>query len=216
MNGRGGALTAERIALMTVSAPKTPLIRFTWPIFTALILLASAGDAAAAPAAEIAFEDVFSGFRFPQLLGSFSFQNRVEYAYVDLGYGMNYVDRTGATATIVVYTLNQQGIANGTEDARVLEEFGKLDAQIAAFARQSRFASMSRIDTPRLSKAWLQATHDLMRQDGRGARVYSFIRGQNGRFVKIRITSPSEATLARLPGFLLGVSRAIGMLNAAG
>ncbi|HEY5810494.1 MAG TPA: hypothetical protein VIT67_21175 [Povalibacter sp.] len=42
---------------------------------------------------------------------------------------------------------------------------------------------------------------------------YSFIRGQNGRFVKIRITTPSDGAYARLPTFLIGVSRSIGMLG---
>jgi hypothetical protein len=198
---------------MTAPVRETTKIRL---VLAALMVFALPGHAWTAPAADIVFEDVFSGFRFPPLLGSFSYQNRVEYAHVDLGYGMNYLDRTGAAATIVVYSLNQHGIANGTGDAHVLEEFEKLDNEIAAFARQGRYASMSRIEAPQLSKAWLQATHELVRPDGRRARVYSFIRGQNGRFVKIRITTPSEATLARLPGFLLGVSRAIGMLNAAG
>jgi hypothetical protein len=179
-----------------------------------LILFAAPCGTGAPPDADVVFEDVFTGFKFPARLGSFSFQNRVQYQLVDLGYGMNYVDRTGAAATIIVYTLNQHGIANGVEDARVLEEFAKLDGQIAAFARQSRYVGASRIETPRLSKAWLQAAHDLVRPDGRRARVYSFIRGQNGRFVTIRITTPSEATFARLPGFLLDVSRAIGMLSA--
>jgi hypothetical protein len=167
------------------------------------------------PFEQIAYEDVFTGFKFPKALGSFQFQNRIQYAHVDLGYGVNYADRTGATATIVVFDLNLRGIANGTEDSRVLEELAKMDEAIASVARQGGYRSFNRVESPRLSKAWLQVSHELVRPDGRKAYAHSFIRGQSGRFVKVRVTTPSEGTFARLPIFLLGVSRAVGMLNNA-
>lgn len=168
---------------------------------------------AQAPLAEVAYEDVFTGFRFPKLLGSFQFQNRIQYEHVDLGYGVNYVERTGATATIAVYDLNLRGIANGTDDERVREELTKMNEAIAIVARQGGYSSVAPVESPRLSKAWLQLSHELVRPDGRKAYAYSFIRAQGGRFVKIRVTTSSAGTFQRLPVFLLGVSRAIGMLN---
>jgi hypothetical protein len=179
-----------------------------------LLTLAVVSSHAQAPIhQQIAHEDVFTGFKFPQLLGAFRFQNRVQYAHVDLGYGLNYVETTGATATIVVYDLNRRAIANGTLDANVIEEFGKLEDAIATMARQTGYQGVTRIEVPQLSKGWLQVAHELARPDGRKAFSYSFLRGQQGKFVKIRITTSSQGTFARLPIFLLGVSRAIGMLS---
>lgn len=189
------------------------MLRLTFAALLALVSISP--NAAPAPQDEIAFEDVFTGFKFPRLLGAFQFQNRVQYQHVDLGYGVNYADRTGATATIVVYDLNIRDLANGTDDPRVRQELEKTDEAIAVVARQGRYSGFQRMEAPRLSKAWLQMSHVLVRPDGRKAYAYSFIRGQHGRFVKIRITTPSEGTLARLPIFLLGVSRAVGMLNSA-
>lgn len=185
-------------------------------ILAAMLALASIAPAAAqAPRAEIAFEDVFTGFQFPKVLGSFQFQNRIQYEHVDLGYGVNYRERTGATATIVIYDLNIRDLPNGTEDARVREELSKMDAAIGAMAQQGRYRSFNAAESSRLSKAWLQASHELVRPDGGKTYAYSFIRAQGGRFVKIRITTPTEGTFARLPIFLLGVSRAVGMLNGS-
>lgn len=172
----------------------------------------AAPRAAQAPREEVAFEDVFTGFKFPKVLGAYRFQNRAQGPHVDLGYGLNYGDATGA-ATIVVYDLNLRDIANGTEDPRVLEELKKAEAAIATFAQQSGYRSVNRVETPQLSKAWLQQSYELIRPDGRKAYAYSFLRAQGGRFIKIRITSSFQGTFARLPVFLLGVSRAIGMLN---
>lgn len=184
--------------------------RMLWIAFT-IVLCA---PCSAASQKDSAYEDVFTGFEFPRTLGSFVFQNRVEYAHVDLGYGLNYVQRGGATATIVVYHLNQHGIADGTDDARVVDEFTKMEEAIAVFARQGRYTSVQRVEAPRLSKAWLQMTHELVREDGRRVHAYSFIRGQRDRFVKIRITTAASGTAAQLPMLLLDVSRAIGMLQA--
>lgn len=180
-----------------------------------LIVCSTSGLADAAPD-ELAYEDVFANFRFPPRLGSFRFQNRVQYPRVDLGYGLNYAERSGATATIIVYDMNQREIANGTFDNRVHDEFAKIGESIAAVAQQGGYREVHPITTAQLSKAWLQTSHQLVRVDGRTAYAYSFIRGQNSRFVKIRITMPSQRTFENLPLFLLDVSRAIGMLNDGG
>jgi hypothetical protein len=160
----------------------------------------------------IAYEDPFTGFMFPQHLGSFSFQRHTRFERVQLGYGVSYVERTGATATISIYDMSLSGIETGTADPRLQDEYEKMDQAILAAARHTGYRGASRADGVQLSKAWLQINHELLRADGRIERSYSFIRGQNGRFVKIRVTTSAEATYARLPVFLLGVSRAIGMM----
>jgi hypothetical protein len=179
-----------------------------------LMLSMSAHAAGGSSANQIVHDDPFTGFKFPKTLAGYTFQNKVQYPRVGLGYGVNYVDRAGTTATIIVYDLNVSGIPTGTADAGVLQQFEEIDASIAALARQGGYQAVERIaGLQPLSKAWLQANHELVRADGRRAFSYSFIRAQNGRYVKIRVTAPSNAAYSRLPMFLLDVSRAIGMLG---
>jgi hypothetical protein len=166
------------------------------------------------PREQIAFEDPFTGFRFPAAIGAYKFAGQAQFPRVQLGYGVNYVDNTGAKVSIAIYDMNFTDIQDGTTDPRVLDEFRQIEAGIAGMAKQGGFRSAARNESlPALSKAWLQVNHELV--DGRGARVqtYSFIRGQSRKFVKIRVTTASQGTYARLPTFLLGVSRAIGMLK---
>jgi hypothetical protein len=182
-----------------------------------LLALSVAHGAERSPSEQIVHDDPFAGFKFPRTISGYTFQNKVQYPRVGLGYGLNYVDRTGTTATIIVYDLNTTGFPDGTTDAGVLQQFGEIDASIAATAKQNGFASVGRVENvPPLSKAWLQANHELVRPDGRRSYAYSFIRAQNGKYVKIRVTAASNAAYARLPLFLLGVSRAIGMMNGQG
>lgn len=185
-------------------------------LFVLILVGCASGTQAAQVAApdRIVHEDPFANFKFPQVLGSYSYQGRVQYPRVGLGYGLNYVDRSGATATIAIYDLNTTGIPDGTSDARVQEEFEKLNEAVASVAQQGGYQRVAKLENvPVLSKAWLQVNHELVRPDGRRAYAYSFIRAQGGKFVKIRITAPSPAAYERLPMFLLGVSRSIGLLN---
>jgi hypothetical protein len=182
-----------------------------------IVLLGSVSTAQSAemdPRDKVVHEDPFANFKFPQALGSYSYQNRVQYPRVGLGYGLNYVERSGATATISIYDLNMTGVPDGTSDARVLEEFEKLNEAVASVAQQGGYQQVRKLDNvPLLSKAWLQVNHELVRADGRRAYAYSFIRAQGGKFVKIRITAASPGVYERLPPFLLGVSRSIGLLK---
>lgn len=185
--------------------------------FCTLVWLAISGLASAVeplPREQVAFEDPFTGFKFPKQIGAYKFAGQAQFPRVQLGYGVNYVDNTGAAVSIAIYDMNFTDIADGTSDLRVLEEFQQIDAGIAAMVKQGGYRSAARNESlPQLSKAWLQVNHELV--DGRGARLqtYSFIRGQSRKFVKIRVTTASQGAYARLPPFLLGISRAIGMLN---
>jgi hypothetical protein len=188
-------------------------------IFVAFLLVlgpsAHAADRSASD--QIVHDDPFTGFRFPKNITGYVFQNKIQYPRVALGYGLNYVERMGATATIMIYDLNTSGIPDGTTDAGVRQQYEEIDASMAAFAKQGGYRAVRRVEgVPPLSKAWLQANHELARPDGRPAFSYTFIRAQNGKYVKIRVTTPSAASYARLPLFLLGVSRAIGMMSGQG
>jgi hypothetical protein len=166
------------------------------------------------PFDEIVHEDPFAEFRFPRMIGPYTFQGVRKYPRVGLGYSVHYVEMTGAKATIIVYDLDQSGIQDGTTDARVKEEFENIDSSIMGVVQQGGYRSASRNDDlPMLSKAWLQMNHEIVENNGRQVHSYSFIRAQAGHFVKIRISTASEGSYARLPVFLIGVSRAIGMLS---
>jgi hypothetical protein len=145
-----------------------------------LIALGPASGAEIAPHEQVAHEDVFTGFKFPRLLGSFTFQNRVEYARVDLGYGVNYVERGGATATISVYDLNQHGIVDGTGDARVVEEFGR-STTIAAFARQGGYRGVAESRYPSSARRGCGESR-FVRADGR--RVMPLVHSRPTRQVR--------------------------------
>jgi hypothetical protein len=183
--------------------------------FLALLML-SMHVAVPSAADPIAHDDPFTGFKFPRTIAGFTFQNHVQYPRVGLGYGLNYIERGGATATIVVYDLNATGIPDGTASAEVVAQFKEIEPSVAAMAKQGGYREVRRIEAQPLSKAWLQVNHELVRSDGRAVFSYSFIRAQNGKYVKIRVTAPAAASYARLPLFLLGVSRAIGMMSSQG
>jgi hypothetical protein len=165
----------------------------------------------------LAHDDPFTGFKFPRTIAGFTFQNHVQYPRVGLGYALNYVERGGTTATIVIYDLNATGIPDGTASAEVREQFKDIEPSIAAMAKQGGYRELRRLEIAQpLSKAWLQANHELVRADGRVLFSYSFIRAQNGKYVNVRVTAPSSVSYARLPLLLLGVTRAIGMMSGQG
>jgi hypothetical protein len=184
--------------------------------FLLALLMLSMHGAVLSAADPIVHDDPFTGFKFPRTIASYTFQNQVQYPRVGLGYGLNYVERGGATATIVVYDLNMSGIVDGTASAEVVAQFKEIEPSVAAMAKQGGYREVRRIEAQPLSKAWLQVNHELVRPDGRAVFSYSFIRAQNGKYVKIRVTAASSASYARLPLFLLGVTRAIGMMSGQG
>lgn len=187
-------------------------MRLALLLFIVIGLGAHAADVS--PADQIVHEDPFAGFKFPRVISGYTFQTKVQYPRVGLGYGVSYVDRIGTTATIIVYDMNETGIADGTTGTGVLKQFEEIDVSVAQMAKQTGYRAVERTaNVQPLSKAWLQANHELVRPDGRRAYSYSFLRGQNGKYVKIRVTAASNAAYARLPLFLLGVSRAIGMMS---
>jgi len=181
----------------------------------ALVLTTNAMAADSSPFEQIAHADPFTGFKFPRMIGAYAFQGTAPYERVHLGYGVHYIEVAGAKASISIYDMNLSDIKDGTSDLRVIEEFDKMSSGITAMVEQGVYRSARRIDGPQLSKAWLQVDHEIELANGVRIQSYSFIRGQSGRFVKIRVSTPSKGSYARLPIFLLGVSRSIGLLGPA-
>lgn len=181
----------------------------------ALILAAFAPLQAAdvSPYDEIAFEDPATGFRFMKMVATYRFQQKLEHASREAGYTIAYMDNTGATADITVYDLGQTNIPDGTTDSRVLAEFRKLDENIQRMVMKGQYKLATRIDKLEpLSKQWLQINHEILMPGGKTVHAYSFLCGQNGRFIKIRIMGAPEGTYVRLRPFLTGTMYAVGLM----
>jgi hypothetical protein len=50
----------------------------------------------------------------------------------------------------------------------------------------------------------VRVRHDIKLPGGKTLKSYSFMRVQNGYFVKLRISGPPEGSQARLPGIFVG------------
>jgi hypothetical protein len=184
-------------------------------LLLAFILAAFAPVQAAevSPYDEIAFEDPATGFRFMKMVATYRFQQKLEHASREAGYTIAYIESSGATADITVYDLGQKNIPDGTTDSRVLAEFRKLDENVQRMVMKGQYKTAMRLDDLEpLSKDWLQVNHDILMPGGKVVHAYSFLCGQNGKFIKIRIMGAPEGTYARLRPFLVGTLDAVGLM----
>jgi hypothetical protein len=185
-------------------------------LLLALLLLNTVAIAAEeSPHDRIVYEDPASGFRFPQMIAAYELVKTDDLGR-QLGTAIHYVEMAGTKASIYVYNKGFTNLANGTGDMRLRHELSSIDDGMAELIRRGEYTSVERVDLgPAMSKAWLQVSHDIRLPGGKTLKSYSFMRVQNGYFVKLRISGPAESgsSQARLPAFLLGVSRAIGLLG---
>lgn len=185
-----------------------------WWLGIVLALYLVNGHAEEMPWERIAFEDRDSGFRFPQMIAPYEYVQNQDYG-PRMGTGVHYMELTGTKASIYFYTKELNDLRDGTSEPRLKDELQAIEEGFSEMIRRGEYASVRRVDpTQPLSKAWLQTNHEIQLRDGTVLKSYSFLRVQNGRFVKIRISGTSEGSYARLPTFLLGVMRGIGMLGA--
>jgi len=179
------------------------------------ILLVAAAPAWAEESAHdrIVYQDPASGFQFPQMIAKYELVKTDDYGR-QLGSAIHYVETDESKASIYVYNKGFGNLANGTNDMRLRHELSSIDDALAELVRRGEYSSVERVDLgPSMSKAWLQVSHDIKLPGGKMLKSYSFMRVQNGYFVKLRISGPPEGSQARLPMFLLGASRAIGLLG---
>jgi hypothetical protein len=183
-------------------------------LFLVLLLLTTAAIAGEeAPHDRIVFEDPASGFRFPQMIAKYELIKTDDFGR-QLGTAIHYAETEDSKASVYVYNKGFGNLANGTGDMRLRHELSSIDDGLAELVRRGEYLSVERVDLgPSMSKAWLQVSHDIKLPGGKTLKSYSFMRVQNGYFVKLRISGPPEGSQARLPGFLLAVSRAIGLLG---
>ena len=182
-------------------------------LLTMLLLSAAPIWAEELPQDRIVYEDPASGFRFPQMIAKYELVKTDDFGR-QLGTAIHYAETAESKASVYVYNKGFGNLANGTADMRLRHELSSIDDALAELVRRGEYVSVERVDLgPAMSKAWLQVSHDIKLPGGRSLRSYSFMRVQNGYFVKLRISGPPEGSQSRLPGFLLGVSRAIGLLG---
>lgn len=182
-------------------------------LFALLLAVFAPAQAAEMPPAEpTAFEDPATGFRFPQRVSTYRFENRLEHASREAGYTIAYLENTGATADITVYTMGYTGIADGTRDSRVLAEFRKIDETLQRMVQNGQYKFAKRFDKTPLFKNWLQDNHEILLAGGRTLHAYSFMCAYDGRFIKVRVMGSPEGTYARLRPFLVGIMYAVGLM----
>lgn len=183
-------------------------------LFLAWVLLSTVVLAAEeSPHDRLVYEEPASGFRFPQMIAAYELADIDDHGR-QLGSAIHYVETAESKASVFVYNKGFGNLANGTGDMRLRHELSSIDDGLAELVRRGEYLSVERVDLgPPMSKAWLQVSHDIKLPGGKMLKSYSFMRVQNGYFVKLRISTPPEGSQARLPGFLLGVSRAIGLLG---
>jgi hypothetical protein len=192
--------------------------KFTkWMVRLLAMLLLSAGPLSAEerPHDRIVYEDPASGFGFPQMIAAYELVKTDELGR-QLGTAIHYTETVDSKASIYVYNKGFSNLATGTGDLRLRHELSSIDAGLMELVRRGEYLSVERVDLgPAMSKAWLQVSHDIKLPGGKMLKSYSFMRVQNGYFVKLRISGPAESggIQARLPLFLLGVSRSIGLLG---
>lgn len=182
-------------------------------LLTLLLLTSVAGAAEERLHDRIVYEDPASGFQFPQMIAAYQLVDTDDYGR-QLGSAIHYAETAESKASVYIYNKGFGNLANGTDDMRLRHELSSIDVALAELVRRGEYIAVERVDLgPALSKAWLQVSHDIKLPGGKMMKSYSFMRVQNGYFVKLRISGPPEGSRARLPGFLLGVSRAIGLLG---
>lgn len=178
-----------------------------------LLLNAFAIRAEESPSDRIVFQDTASGFRFPQMIAAYELVKTEDYGR-RAGTAVHYMEPNGAKASIYIYNKEFANLANGLDDMRLRNELSGIDGAMAELVRRGEYQAIERIDLAPMSKAWLQVSHDIKLPGGQMLKSYSFMRVQNGYFVKLRVSAPAESgSYARLPSFLVGVSRSIGLLG---
>lgn len=140
----------------------------------------------------VVHEDTAAGLKFIGAYSSFLFQGVREYQSPELGYSLGYVAPNGSQLSIYVYDMGIADIPDGVDSPLLQKELADAEQGIAVSGNYSR---VQRVVAPeRLSPHFVQYTHLLTTPDGEAVRSHTLVRGQNGRFVKLRVTG-TEARL---------------------
>lgn len=160
----------------------------------------------------VAYEDAKAGFSFRNWYGALFFQEIHHYDDPQLGYSLAYASPAGTNVTVYVYDLDLQ-VPTGTRSELVVSQFRE---SAEAVRVSNRYASVEDLtDASILSPHFLQAAHVITTHEGMTVKSYTLLRGQNGHFIKIRITGDSPAMEGRLVEFLKYLSADLGVEDSA-
>lgn len=160
----------------------------------------------------VAHQDEEAGFSFMKGYSAFYFQGLRRYEDPRLGYSLAYASPAGTDISVYVYDLGMR-VPDGTGSELVSAQ---LDQASSAIAESGRYAAVEALAAaPALSPHFLQSAQAITTRDGLVLKSYTLLRGQNGHFIKIRVTGVSEAMESRLVGFLKYLAADLGVDDPA-
>mgnify|MGYP006088620155 CR=1 FL=1 len=138
--------------------------------------------------AEVVFPDSIQAFQKSEMIDN-------EAEHPGLGCTVPY-NAPGVKATIYVYDLNFEVIPDGPESECVLQHFRNEVAQLTQMVEHGLYASASVNQVyvtggPERGREFLCADISI-RQNGQELDSYLYLTGYDGKFVKVRVTSPSS------------------------
>ncbi|MDM3872203.1 hypothetical protein QSV34_12685 [Porticoccus sp. W117] len=162
---------------------------------------------------EVAFDDKENGFKFTRALtGYYFFNDKHVFEQEGLGYTVSYFDLTGTSITVYVYDKKRSDIQNG-HSKPVSDELKSVISGIRGAGKYSEISN--NILAPILSPDYSQISIIGKSDDGARIKDYTLMRGQNGKFIKVRITGKSPRMEERVSGFMIVLSEALGVEEAA-
>lgn len=145
--------------------------------------------------ADTAYVDKNTGFLFPTLIAEFVYDNKREYGDPGLGYGLNYWYKKEVLATIIVYNLGIKDIQDGTNGSQVLSQYNQAKSEIVRSVEAGHYELVTQLQDLRIfSDAFLTVSYSIIGKDNSNKRSHLFVRGQEGYFIKVRVTANNSET----------------------
>lgn len=141
--------------------------------------------------------DNHNGFAFKEMMGPFKFYRKLDFNDSRLGYGLNY-KTAGSSAerslvTVIFYDLGLKDIENGVKDARVIKQFENAFKDVRIFVTRGNYRSVKILKQSTVKDDnYLVLNMIITAPSGLTLKSSIFMRGQNGKFVKIRVSGPNN------------------------
>lgn len=161
-------------------------------------------------ATAIALNDPETGFSFKKWYSAFFFQTHQTYDDPRLGYSLAYASPAGTSISVYVYHYGHDQISDGVTGPEIVSQ---LNTSVEGLENSNRYANVTAQQRPTLSAHFAQAFHELELSNSIQVNSYTLLRGQNGKYVKIRATGNSEAMESRLTSFLTELLLDLGAIE---
>jgi len=149
----------------------------------------------------LAYEDSNAGLSFHKWYGSYFFQGMQEYDDPGLGYSLTYATPSRSFISVYVYTLGRPNIPDGADSDVVAAELAQ-SAQAVGLSGQ--YGAVVEEEAEPLSPHFAQVFHRTSARTDNGEPLvsYTLLRGQNGHFIKVRLTGSDRELRTRGTGLL--------------